>query len=194
MGQFYVAVYKVRVQDKLGPIKTGQPHHFLRPLRPSSSCGLSAGSVVMGPLLPQRVVFADPCLGRTFTGYAVMVDRRVTEADSQLVPLSVIATEETGVGVDRRWPSPPNPLSSARERGSALTRHSHRTPMQGGLHLPLLVKRALDTIGRLPSPAHGRAGWAVGAERRETNPHGVGVRVVPPPHSVVYNTNHGSGV
>ncbi len=61
--------------------------------------------------------------------------------------------------------------------------------MQGGLHLPLLLKRALDTIGRLPSPAHGRAGWAVGAERRETNPHGVGVRAVPPPHSVVYNEN-----
>ncbi len=58
----------------------------------------------MGPLLPQRVVFADPCPGRTFTGYAVMVDRRVAEADSLLVPLPIITTEETGVGVDRRRP------------------------------------------------------------------------------------------
>ncbi len=34
------------------------------------------------------------------------------------------------------------------------------------------------TAGRLPSPASGRAGWAVGAQRRETNPHRMGVRAV----------------
>ncbi len=32
---------------------------------------------------------------------------------------------------------------------------------------------------RLPSPASGRAGWAVRAQRREANPHGVGVRAAP---------------